>query len=47
MIRPLHTLYFWCLTNYEEATQTVMLVLLVSVLLSMPILIAFLVGLRP
>ncbi len=37
----------WCLKNYEEATQTVFLLLVIYALLSAPILVAWMVGVTP
>jgi len=37
----------WCLKNYEGATQTVLLLLVIYALLSAPILIAWMAGVKP
>jgi len=37
----------WCLKNYEGTTQIVLLLLFVYALLSAPIVVAWIVGVRP
>ncbi|MGA7374640.1 MAG: hypothetical protein WBW37_18915 [Methyloceanibacter sp.] len=43
----LRQVFLWCLKNYEEATQTAFLLLFIYALLSAPILIAWMVGVKP
>jgi uncharacterized membrane protein len=46
-VPALRRVYLWCLKNYEEATQTAFLLLFIYALLSAPILIAWMEGVKP
>jgi hypothetical protein len=46
-VPALRRVSLWCLKNYEEATQTAFLLLFIYALLSAPILIAWMVGVKP
>jgi len=46
-VPALRRVYLWCLKNYEETTQTAFLLLFIYALLSAPILIAWMLGVKP
>jgi uncharacterized membrane protein len=46
-VPTLRRVFRWCLKNYEEATQTVLLLLVVYALLSAPVVIAWMAGVKP
>lgn len=46
-VPALRRAYLWCLENYEEATLTALLLLVIYALLSAPILVAWMVGVTP
>ena len=46
-VPALRQVFLWCLKNYEEVTQAAFLLLFVYALLSAPIFIAWMVGVKP
>jgi hypothetical protein len=47
VVPALRWVYLWSLKHYEEATQTAFLLLVIYALLSAPILVAWMVGVKP
>jgi hypothetical protein len=47
LVPALRWVYFWSLKHYEETTKTALLLLVIYALLSAPILVAWIVGVKP